>query len=94
MKKIMSKFQNILLENLLLLCLLIGFGIGIFLALWKCSLEGILREVKTAYDAITPAIYTEASEFTEGIAMVTDQEGNQYKINTDGWKISKGKRGM
>lgn len=50
MKKMMSRFRGILRKNLLLLCLLIGFGIGIFLALWKCSLEVTLRETKTAYD--------------------------------------------
>ena len=166
MKTMMSRFQDVLRENLLLLCLLIGFGIGIFLALWKCSMEGILRETKMAYDAdrnywysaetemfgdhvvirnqeaflvddhtgevlagpyvgivgrdfdfsygiaryittdgligfideegheITPAIYTAASEFKEGIVQVTDQEGNQYEIDIDGWKIPQGKRGM
>lgn len=159
MKKMMSRFRNILYENIVLLILLNGFGIVVFLLLWKCSMEGILRETKTAYVAewdywfyaetemfgdhvvirnqeaflvddytgevlagpyadiagddfdfsygiarymtedgligfldedgheITPAIYTAASEFTEGTALVTDQEGNQYEIDTDGWRI-------
>lgn len=159
MKKILSRFRGILQKNVLLMCLLIGFGIGIFLVLWKYSMEGILKETKTAYDAewnywftaeteilgdhvvirnqeaflvddntgevlagpyvgiaeddfdfsnniarymtadgligyindegyeITPAIYTVASEFTEGTAQVADQEGNQYEIDTDGRRI-------
>lgn len=160
MIKIMSRFRNILLENRLLLILLAGFAVAVFLLLWECSMEGILREMKTACDAerdywlnadtemygehvvirnqeaflvdeytgevlagpyagiagedfdfsrgiaryitedgligflddegheIAPAIYTEASEFTEGTSLVTDQEGNQYEIDTNGWIIS------
>ncbi|MGN8963510.1 WG repeat-containing protein [Bariatricus sp. HCP28S3_D3] len=159
MKMIMSRFRNILKENILLLILLIGFEVVAFLLLWKCSMKEVLRKTKTAYDAewdylfnaetkmfgeqvvirneeaylvdeytgevlagpyagiagddfefsygiaryittdgligfiddegheITPAIYTAASEFTEGTVLVTDQEGNQYEIDTDGWKI-------
>lgn len=160
MKKIMSRFRNILLKNRCLLILLVGLAIVAFLLLWECSMEGILKEMKTACDAerdywlnadtemygehvvirnqeaflldehtgevlagpyagiagkdfdfshgiaryitedgligfldkegheITPAIYTDASEFTEGTLLVTDQEGNQYEIDTDGWIIS------
>ncbi|MCI5509634.1 MAG: hypothetical protein MR436_04155 [Eubacterium sp.] len=51
MKKIMSRFRDILLENRLLLILLAGFAVAAFLLLWKCSLEGILSGTKTAYDA-------------------------------------------
>lgn len=166
MKKMMSRFRDVLQENLLLLFLLIGFGIGIFLVLWRCSMEEILRETKLAYDAdmdywysaetemfgdhvvirdqeaflvddytgevlagpyagiagydfdfsygiaryitadglsgfideegheITPAIYTAASDFTEDSVHVTDQEGNQYEIDTDDWEILLGKRGV
>ncbi|HIV22447.1 MAG TPA: hypothetical protein IAC80_00770 [Candidatus Merdiplasma excrementigallinarum] len=49
MKKMMSRFRSTLKENLLLLLLLIGFGMGIFLALWKCSLEGFLSKAETDY---------------------------------------------
>lgn len=166
MKKIMSRFRDILLENRLLLILLAGFAVAAFLLLWKCSLEGILSGTKTAYDAesdywlnvdtemygkhvvirnqeaflvdeytgevlarpyasiagedfdfsygiarymtedgligfldeegheITSAIYTEALGFAEGTSLVTDQEGNQYEIDTDRWIISQGKRGV
>lgn len=166
MKMIMNKFRNILQENMLLRILLIGFVIVAFLLLWKCSMEEILRETKTAYDAekdywfnaetemfgeqvvirneeaylvdkytgevlagpyagiagddfefsygiaryitvdgligfiddegneITPAIYIAASKFTEDTALVIDQDGNQYEIDTDGCKISQGKWGM
>lgn len=160
MKKVMSRFRKILLENRLLLILLIGFAVVAFLLLWKYSIEGILGVTKTIYDIerdywfnaesemfgdhvvirnqeaylvddhtgdvlagpyagievddfyysygiaryitvdgligfideegyeITPAIYIKASEFTEGTALVMDQEGNQYEIDTDGRKIS------
>lgn len=51
MKKMTSRFRDILQENLLLLFLLFGFGVGLFLGLWKCSMEEILGETKMAYDA-------------------------------------------
>lgn len=64
MKKMMSRFRVILQENVLLLCLLIGFGIGIFLTLWKCSMEGILRETKTVYDAEWDYWFTAETEMS------------------------------
>lgn len=51
MKKIMNRFRNILLENRLLSIFLAGFAVVAFLLLWECSMEGILREIKTACDA-------------------------------------------
>ena len=51
MKKIMSRFRNILLKNRCLLILLVGLAIVAFLLLWECSMEGILKDMKTACDA-------------------------------------------
>lgn len=67
------------------------FSCGIARYITEDGLIGFLDEEG---HEITPAIYTKASEFTEGRALVTDQEGNQYEINTDGWIISQGKRGV
>lgn len=51
MKAIRNRFRNILQENLLLLILFRGFVVAAFLLLWKCSLNEILRDTRTAYDA-------------------------------------------
>lgn len=75
MNKMMSRFRCILQENVLLLWLLIGFGIGIFLALWKYSMEGILRETETAYDAEWDYWFTsEAGVFGDHV-VIRNQEG-------------------
>lgn len=52
MKKMMSSLKNILLENRWLLILLAVLGIAAFILLWTCSMKGILKETKTAYDAV------------------------------------------
>lgn len=74
MKKMMSRFRVILQENVLLLCLLIGFGIGIFLALWKCSMEGILRETKTVYDAEWDYWFTAETEMSGNHVVIRNLE--------------------
>lgn len=56
--------------------------------------DGLIGFIDDEGHVITPAIYTDASDFSEGTARVTDQEGKQYEIDTDGWKVSQGKQGM
>ena len=73
-KMMMSKFRDILQKNILLQCLLIGFGIGIFLALWKYSMEGILREMKTAYDAKGDYWFTAETETFGDYMVIRNQE--------------------
>jgi len=157
MKNMMNKFRNLFAENIVLLILVAGAGIGAFLLVWYCSMNGCLKMTTSVDNAsweywkdadrvgdqmlvrgrevylldeytgeilagpyawitvddfdfsyhiaryttednligfiddqgneITPAVYTDATCFLEGRALVMDQEGNQYEIDTDGWKI-------
>lgn len=51
------------------------------------STNGLIGFVDESGNEITPAIYQEASCFSDGRAAVTDKEGNQYRIDTKGRKI-------
>ena len=64
MKKLMSRFRSTLKKNKLLLILLISFGIVIFLALWKCSLEGILTMAETDYGAAWKGLFIAETELS------------------------------
>lgn len=58
------------------------------------TVDGLIGFIDDKGHEITPAIYTAASKFTEGTALVIDPESNQYEIDTEGCKIPQGKWGM
>lgn len=122
MKNMMNKFWNLLAENIALLALIAGVGIGAFLLFWRYSVTGYLKKT-TSVDYASWKYWKDADRvgdqmlvrdqeiylldeytgeilagpyawiivddfgFSEGRALATDQEENQYEIDTDGLKI-------
>lgn len=53
------------------------------------GLNGLIGYLDTDGNKITPPIFIEASELTDGVALVSEKEGSVYYIDTEGNKISK-----
>ncbi|MGI6057539.1 MAG: WG repeat-containing protein [Bilifractor sp.] len=51
------------------------------------STNGLIGFVDENGNEITPAIYLKASCFSDECAVVTDQEGNEYRIDTKGRRV-------
>lgn len=85
MKNMMNKFWNLLAENIVLLALIVGVGIGAFLLLWRYSVTGCLK-ITTSIDYASWEYWKDTERVGDQM-IVRDQKENQYEIDTDGLKI-------
>ena len=98
MKNMMNKFWNLLVENIVLLALIVGVGIGAFLLLWRCSVTSCLKII-TSVDYARWEYWKDADCVGDQMIVRDEeayllngytgeiQEENQYEIDADGLKI-------